>query len=357
MTYSVRRADPRSSPDRFAIQRLWLENLPAIPADALESRFEWLYLHNPDGQVLTWLALEGRRGAVVGCASIVPREMVVRGDTLLAGIATDFAIDRAHRSFGLALRMQRIISAQVWEEGIRLLLCSPNAASRGVFQRIGYREVGRPWRGARLLRSAPQLVRRGCPRPVARITGFGIDLALRMHNSALLLGSGGGARTALLDVPDERWKRYWSRVSSSLLFAGSRTPEYLYWRYRQCPIGRGSYFCLLDQDNELLGYLVFRRRGKVVTISDLQVLEEPLLRPLLACFWREMRDGGASVMDASLVHSGGMARFLAGTSLTTRDAEGWTGVLPSPEAAGLDLHRMLRGGSGEWYLMEDEVDL
>ena len=356
VTCTIRRADPDSSEDRAAIERLWLDNLPGISADTLAGRFDWLYRHNPAGQTLTWLAVDSREGTIAGCASVLPREVVVNGKIYRGGIAIDFAIDKEYRSYGLALQMQRAISTQVWEQGIELVFGFPNAASRGVFQRIGYRNAGKSWRGAQLLRSASKLAQRGYSRPVAQIAGFGIDLALQMRNSLALLFKPGAKRAVVLDAPDERWETFWSRLSPRLSFAGSRDPDYVRWRYQLCPGLQGRYFCLLDEACNLLGYLVFSSQGGVLTINDVQVLEEQLLKPLLDRFWKEMRNSKAEVINVSLVGSRAMIDSFAGAGLVTRDSDGWAGVLVSPGME-FDLYDLLQREEVKWYLVDDEVDL
>ena len=354
--YAIRPADPNDRQDRAAIQRLWIDNLPYINSAILSDRFDWLYRKNPAGQTLTWFAVDIRNGAIVGCASVLPREMVVGGKLRRGGIAIDFVVDRMYRSFGIALQLQRVISTQVWELGIELMFGFPNDASRGVFQRIGYQRVGGSWRGAQLIKSYSKLRQHNYSLPVAMIAGAGMDLVCLSKNTLSLFREQEGMRGVLLDALDERWELFWNRTASDLLFAGAHDLNYLRWRYQLCPGESSRYFCLLDELDSLLGYLVFSRKGDVLMIDDIQVLEARFLRPLLARFWKEMRKTGAIVINVSVVGSTAAIDGLIRAGFVTRDTDGWAGMLTGP-GVDIDLPALLEKQNKNWYMGNAEIDL
>ena len=95
---------------KTALVKLWTDNMSdgGIAAVA-EQRVSWLYQENPLGPALTWLVKDDASGAVVGCASLYPRSVSVRGEVVRAGIGIDLAVDKAHRVGGPAVILQRAV--------------------------------------------------------------------------------------------------------------------------------------------------------------------------------------------------------------------------------------------------------
>src|SRR4029077_12504946 len=80
-----------------------------------EGRFDWLYLQNPHGRALTWIATEGDDGQVLGIASAFPRLIRVNGKLEQGCVLGDFCIIPEHRSLGPALQLQRTCLASIRE--------------------------------------------------------------------------------------------------------------------------------------------------------------------------------------------------------------------------------------------------
>jgi len=308
---------------------------------------------SPAGPALTWVATEDDKGEVIGCASVMPQRFVIEGERHLGGLAIDFAIDRRYRSYGMALRLQRAVSEQVWESGIGFLLAFPNSAARGVFKRIGYKEMGRSWNGARLIRSFGKLRRHLRPIPVAATVGAGVDLLLLMRNRVSLRAAPKDCQVELLDEADARWQQFWERRSGSIRFGTVHDLEYLRWRHSQ-PAVHLRMFALSDEEGELQGYLSFTRQGDVLEVRDVQVSSERWFGPLLDRFWQEMYRAKALVINISLVGTDTMIRRFQRAGFLTRSVDGWAGVLPGPTLE-RDLLGAVRGDA--WYLGEADLDI
>src|SRR6202040_2704600 len=79
-------------------------NLPHLPHARL---FPWLYLHNPEGRALTWIATDSETGRIIGVAAAFPRRVYCDGQEMRSYVLGDFCIDAGYRSLGLALTLQR----------------------------------------------------------------------------------------------------------------------------------------------------------------------------------------------------------------------------------------------------------
>jgi len=102
MTITVRPANCESeSQELVAVLQM---NLPQLPHARL---FPWLYLGNPEGQALTWVAADADSHRIIGVAAAFPRGFYCCGKDARGYVLGDFCIDPGHRSLGLALTLQR----------------------------------------------------------------------------------------------------------------------------------------------------------------------------------------------------------------------------------------------------------
>src|ERR1700682_3495326 len=98
MAISVRPAHYES--DRQELVDTLQTNLPHLPHASL---FPWLYLRNPEGQALAWVAADSESGRIVGVATAFPRCFYSCGKASRGYLLGDFCIDTKYRSLGLAL--------------------------------------------------------------------------------------------------------------------------------------------------------------------------------------------------------------------------------------------------------------
>src|SRR5580692_973913 len=102
MTTSVRAVRYESESEEFVA--ILQANLPHLPHGRL---FEWLYLQNPEGRALAWVATDSETQGIIGVAAAFPRRIYYRGEEVRGYVLGDFCIDSRHRSLGLALALQR----------------------------------------------------------------------------------------------------------------------------------------------------------------------------------------------------------------------------------------------------------
>src|SRR3982750_3526639 len=88
----------------------------------------------------TLLEADGTR--LVGAVSMTLVRMLLRGEEVLAGIATRLATDPEHRGRGVFSRLQRESERRAEAAGARRLVLGPNAESRPIFlERLGWSEL------------------------------------------------------------------------------------------------------------------------------------------------------------------------------------------------------------------------
>src|SRR5262245_35431302 len=113
-------------------------NLPEIPHVL---RFDWLYRNHPCGNPVSWLLVDRSVGRVVGTASLFPRLLWVEDRFIPCGQVGDFAVDKAYRSLGPALMLQRATLQAVERNHFSVCYdCPPHRLGMSTFQRLGMEE-------------------------------------------------------------------------------------------------------------------------------------------------------------------------------------------------------------------------
>ncbi|MFI5402894.1 MAG: GNAT family N-acetyltransferase, partial [Planctomycetota bacterium] len=127
----VRAADPKA--EREAILRVLERNLPRA---VQPGRYDWLYLGNPRGPALVWVAEDESTGAVVGVSAAHRRRVRVRGVVAEALNLGDFAIDAEYRALGPALQLLRATLEPVREGRFAFSFDHMNDAMQAAYRRI-----------------------------------------------------------------------------------------------------------------------------------------------------------------------------------------------------------------------------
>lgn len=130
----------QTNPVQFKEQVLefWRNYLPGTPVE----RFEWMNHGNPAGPAVWFFAQEETTKELAGMISLTPKNMVVDGRTIRAGLMGDFMVDTRYRVFGPNLQLLRTVPAEMGRLGFQLAYTVPNAQSEQLVRRIGMKRAG-----------------------------------------------------------------------------------------------------------------------------------------------------------------------------------------------------------------------
>jgi hypothetical protein len=343
---SIRQVDPAAERERILAV---LAN--ALPAAAAPARFDWLYLANPDGPALVWLAEHGD-GRSVGTSAAHPRRMRVGGDIVRALNLGDFAIDRSQRALGPALRLLRATLAPVDDGSYAFSYDFSNASMHAVYRRMGVNSLGHDERWMQPL-SVTRLVRgRLGNRMLAALVGAVGDMALRVRQS--WHGGATGVNVELLasDCGDE-FDALDARLACGRTVVGVRDAAYLNWRYRRNPVWRHEIVCA-RADGRLMGYAVVRRTTpSIVQLVDLRGENAEVTGALLsaAAQWAAAQD--AAALHVEVLAEGPAAGMVQHLGLFRRESQVGPIVFHSPDsplAGSLDT-------ATNWWLIGGDRDV
>jgi GNAT superfamily N-acetyltransferase len=262
MTISVR-------PARFDVESQELidtlqTNLPHLPHARL---FPWLYLRNPEGRALAWVAIDPETDRMIGVAAAFPRRVYFAGGEVRSYVLGDFCIDSRHRSLGLALALQRACLEGISTEDSGFAVDFPSRTMLAVYKRLQIDANATMIRYAKPLRADRRVAERVPFRAIARGLTVVANAGLRLRDN-----STNHAGRWMMAADSGPWGEEFTRAtrewSPGTGICVARTADYLNWRYREHP--EQSYEMLTAREEAMLcGYLVFHMNGEDCTVDDL----------------------------------------------------------------------------------------
>jgi len=110
---------------------------------------------------------------------------------------------------------------------------------------------------------------------------------------------------------DERFDRFWARISGKYEIMRTRTAGALTWRFTQSSYQAYRNFVLCDPEREVLGYIVYYLQDNVCRVVDLLCLDqEGLPDCLLAEFLKFMRQQKAGSVSLEYFGHAGLGNLL-----------------------------------------------
>lgn len=291
-------------------------NLTEVPH---AKRFDWFYGRNPAGQAYSWMIVEDAPQKPVGIASLISRGIWLGGEEKICGQVGDFGIDRAYRSLGPAVQLQRATFSPVDRGELAFCYdCPPHEAGMSTFRRLGMHANCRMRRYVRILKTDQRIERR-----LGR--GLHSAAAAKVANAVLQIASAGGSNLAGISIDrwrgrfDDEFTKLDRRGAADQAIRARRTAADLNWLYRENPLQSYEVYTA-RRGSELVGYAVYFARGNDAVITEIGGEPEPrVIAALLAAVSRSISDEHAAVQSITALLSEAhpfiegfrQARFLA----------------------------------------------
>jgi hypothetical protein len=347
----------RPEQHRAALEALWRNSFdPKVDASRIAPRTEWLYRANPEGAATTFVVTLDESGEAVGCATYLPRAVVVHGERMRSGVLCDFAVDKQHRIAGAAIAVQRALAKSSWSSGHRFLYGFPNAASVAVCKRVGYKAVGATETWVKPLRSGAKIRFERAPfaeKPAAAV----VDAGLAVFDRALSGLFGRAFEGEALATPDARFDSLWERARPGRGVAGERTRAYLAWRYEHFPTTRHRFYCLTrDGGREIAGYAAYSIDEGRAILQDLFAEDyEETTDALLSRLSVHLRGEGATALVLSFLGSPLFAERLKRLGFFKRVGDRIMVAYVDPALEESTRRAVLDPAS--WFILDGELDI
>jgi hypothetical protein len=253
------------------VSKMWGEDISA--------RYQWLYLSNPHGRALTWLAIEQGTDEVVGCTSIFPRKVMVDGVERCGSIGGDCYIDPRARRRGLATALHRISLKEMHEYGVDFMYGPPNpnnfaalikAGSHGVTQ---FKRFVRPLQGSSVYRFAFDRTPSKLEERIAGLPIKLLDRVTKVDASGLML-------EPVCEFSEE-FDVMFAEADTSTGIVLVRDSKYLTWHYLQGTSRKQIPFAIRC-DGKLVGLTALEFADdhaaivELFTIGDVKLLDATL---------------------------------------------------------------------------------
>lgn len=321
------------------------QNLPALPHECL---YSWLYLRNPEGQALGWIATDPPNKGIVGVAGAFPRRIYCSGREVRGYVLGDFCIDRSYRSLGLALALQRACLEGLSTSGAGFVFDFPSPVMMAVYKRLRISSDRTLVRHARLFRVDRKVAERIPVRALARglSTVANAGLRLRDRNAR----RAGKWKIAIESSPcGEEFTHAGREWSPKLGICVARTAEYLNWRYREHPQQRYEIMSA-RAGGKLKGYLVFHMEGQDCVIDDLVGENDTVDGALLTEASATARERGVYTLSAPWLSSHRGGRLLEKCGFRPRESRPVV-VITLPAMAALAPQ-----AQNDWYLSRGDCE-
>jgi GNAT superfamily N-acetyltransferase len=248
---------------------MWQEYLP----DTMPERYEWLNIGSPAGKAWWFLALDDQSKILLGFITLLPRQIIWKGEKLLSGIMGDFVVDKPHRGFGLGLQLPRHALDKALELGFSLIYVIPYYGSIKHFERAGLRhKIRLRW----LIK--PLDFRRYVRNPIAARTLNIAALLFDRVSQSLFLNPFvlRGSYFEEVESIGHDFDNFWAKLKNGRDdILGSRDSRYLTWRYLQNPLMKFQVLTFRQRASEdLLGYVIFTINGGKLDVYDIQYLQK-----------------------------------------------------------------------------------
>ncbi len=347
--YSIVKADIEKNKDD--VLPLLKRNLK----DISEERYVWNYTASPHGHAHCWLAREEGSGRCVGSGSLFPRRMYVKDKVVYGAIAADFAVDREHRAYGPALRLQKTIQSAYKDNGLEFIYGVPNKLSEPIFLKIGYSELGRYKRYVKVLKAEYKLRHYLPPEQVTRMFSRIIDAGLKGFFKESRYRRPANVSIEMPVFFDERFDLLWKKALSQFKIAGARNSEVLNWRYKESPHHDNRIFTLIDHEQNIAGYIVYYIEDNACYVADVLFIDSESIRDsLFAEFILYMRETGIGSISIRYFGGNPLSRQLRRFGFFFVREEDCNVLVYSDRASPLTPF-LLHGEN--WYFLEGDLDV
>ena len=311
------RVRPAEEPDTDEILALLAEHLPEADPSA---RFDWLYVANPGGRALTWLAVDEDSGQVAGLTSFFPFRLWEGGREVLGALGGDGYVRPAFRRRGLGGMLHDASRRAMPERRIACMYGAPGPMNVTPLKKGGSREIGAVARWSRPL----------CARGLGgRLAGAPavIDRAV----AAALRPRLTGARLEPAGRADGRVDEVWAAARGDLRLAAVRDAAFYGWRFLDAPAARQPPFVIVRRGRPIAA-CALERLVRGVRIVDL-IAVPGAWRTALRTIAAHAADDGAELVDIKLLAPDGRRRRLWRYGFARRESKPYLVMVPEGDDA------------------------
>lgn len=302
--YKVQEADIQNTKDTSV--ELFYDNFNRKHDFGL--KYDWLYVNNPSGESHIYHMTEMSDENVIGFQCISGRTFTNGTLNISAGLYTNFAVDKKHRSLGPGLFLMKEVNKQSLNH-YDILFGFPNKNSLPIFKRAGYDLSSQITRLNKPLRTS-YIIKKYKSRYFPIFTGFFLDLAIRSYDYLTFLLLGNNIEFQYIErFTDEHDQLWQDVVSNNSIIMCKRDKDYLNWRFTE---NKDRDYKIINarsrKSDKLIGYIVCYFKENHCYIVDLLCCNfNREIKPLLSAFINNVKK--SKPYSISLEYHGSLPAF------------------------------------------------
>lgn len=343
--FDIRLADEGDREHLFHVLSLWFPT-------TLEARYDWMYVGNPHGRALTWLAFDRASGEAVACTSVFPRKVMVSGRRRIGSIGGDCFVLPQYRRLGLATALHRKSAASMGQGGVDFMYGPPEPRNLAALLKAGSRVVGRFGTWVRPLhgKALAKAIFRGATRPAAeRVATVG----LRVADHLLLRRPKRNLHLEPASSFGPEFDGFFEEAAASHSNVCVRDSSYLTWRYLDAPSHRQQPLAARI-DGRLVGFAALETAGDRSFLIDIFSSAEPtVIDALLQAVLDHASSKGATSLSVDITQGCAVAKRLRRLGFVRRETSDFQ-VMASPDDS--QASELSRGVAWHFCTSDKDID-
>lgn len=325
------------------VSKMWGEDI--------SERYEWLYLANPHGRALTWLALEQASGEAVGCTSIFPRKVMVDGVARMGSIGGDCYIDPRARRRGLATALHRLSLKEMRDDGIDFMYGPPNPNNFAALVKAGSHSVTHFKRFVRPLKGS-SVYRFAFDRLPSKLEAHLAALPIRLLDRVTKVDAR-GLRLEPVNEFSAEFDVMFEQADTSTGVTLVRDSQYLAWHYQQGASRKQLPFAIW-LDEKLVGITALEFANDHAAIVELfTVGDMKLMDATLQLLLNKAAEMGCALLEISCTPNGLAASRLQRLGFMGRSERGFQVAVAEDD---LQLKTLLCPESWNFFAADQDMD-
>jgi hypothetical protein len=288
--------------------------------------WRWKYLQNPAGEQL--MAVCELEGKIIGQVGTIPFKMKVGKEEIIGAQCQDILIDKNYRKGGIFFKLEKLARSFFIPRHICFSYGFAIELTRRISTKfLGYKDIGRIEKLVKPLKISPYLHK------IPFLKGK-LGSVLDTFFKARLFGIKriklpSGWRLEQIKKFDKRFDDFWVRVKDDYPpVMVVRDSAYLNWRYSLHPEVKYTSFAVVDEHDNILGFIVLEvkekirgfasleaelrdvKRGEIVDILVASQNRDKIYNILLACALRYFEEADVDVVSCWAVEGNHLYAFL-----------------------------------------------
>lgn len=270
------------------------------------------YGGSPYGDWDIWVVKNKKSEQIIGAGLLIVREFYVEQKKVKAGSARDLIIDESHRSFWPAFKLEKEIMQHFNDCGVDFIFAKPaHDIVKKMFTRLGYRNVGEYKEYTKILRWSDILARKLPSFLKMGILGKSLDGFQSFKQKLLINCNTDGYGVSLEKSLDSRFEKFNKEMAKYYKMLSVHDSKYLNWRYFKDPETNIKIFCLVNNKDEIQGYIIYKLYKHRCKIKHMLVKpEKKIIKIILFKFINHMKNRGATKISLRFMGNSKLAKQL-----------------------------------------------